>query len=175
MDGYYKAVFPEGVVGELVKSKDGTGFRGIIKDSAGQFVGQPVFTPATGNIETMKTVIPVDPMTLVIAVALINIEKKLDDILETQKEILEFLKQQEKAKLRGNLNVLEDVLNNYKYNWDNEKYKTNKHITVQEITGTHGDGGVAPCKRVTRLHPKHPSSYPLKPSRASDQATMQAD
>lgn len=133
MEGYYKAVFPEGVVGELVKAKDGTGFRGIIKDSAGQFVGQPVFTPATGNIKTITTVIPFDPLTLVIAVALINIEKKLDDILETQKEILEFLKQKEKAKLRGNLNVLEDILNNYKYNWNNEKYKTNKHITVQDI------------------------------------------
>ncbi len=68
-----------------------------------------------------------------IAVALITIEKKLDDILETQKEILEFLKQKEKAKLRGNLNVLEDILNNYKHNWNNEKYKTNKHIHVQEI------------------------------------------
>lgn len=28
---------------------------------------------------------------------------------------------------------MEDVLNNYKFNWDNEKYKTNKHIHVQEI------------------------------------------
>lgn len=133
MDGYYKAVFPEGVVEALVKAKDGTGFRGLIQGANGQFAGQPVFMPVTGNIKTIKTVIPVDPMTLVIAVALISIEKKLDDILETQQEILEFLKQKEKSKLRGNLNILEDVLNNYKYNWDNEKYKTNKHIQVQDI------------------------------------------
>ncbi len=131
--GYYKAVLPEGVVGELVKAKDGTGFRGIIQGANGQFVGQPTFVPATGNTVTMSTVIPIDPVTLMIAAALIIIEKKLDDILETQQEIFEFLKQKEKAKLRGNLKVLEDILNNYKHNWDNEKYKTNKHIHVQEI------------------------------------------
>lgn len=133
MEGYYKAIFPEGVVGELVKAKDGTGFRGLIQGANGQFVGQPVFMPAVGSKVTMSTVIPFDPLTLVIAVALISIEKKLDDILETQQEILEFLKQKEKSKLRGNLHVLEDVLNNYKYNWDNEKYKINKHNHVQEI------------------------------------------
>lgn len=133
LEGYYKAIFPEGVVGELVKAKDGAGFRGLIQGANGQFVGQPVFMPAVGNKVTMSTVIPFDPLTLVIAVALITIEKKLDDILETQQEILEFLKQKEKSKLRGNLNVLQDVLNNYKYNWNNEKYKINKHIHVQEI------------------------------------------
>lgn len=133
MEGYYKAVFPEGVVGELVKAKDGTGFRGIIKDASGKFAGQPVLVPETGNTVTMSTIIPIDPVTLMIAAALISIDKKLESIQETTEEILEFLKQKEKAKLRGNLNVLEDVLNNYKHNWDNEKYKTNKHIHVQEI------------------------------------------
>ncbi|MBC3803342.1 hypothetical protein GH808_02655 [Acetobacterium fimetarium] len=133
MEGYYNAIFPQGVVGELVKAKDGTGFRGLIQGANGQFAGQPVFVPATGNTVTMSTRIPFDPLPLVIAVALISIEKKLDDILETQQEIFEFLKQKEKSKLRGNLNILEDVLNNYKYNWDNEKYKTSKHMQVQEI------------------------------------------
>lgn len=39
----------------------------------------------------------------------------------------------EAAKLKGNLNALVDVLNNYKFNWDNDKYKTHKHILVQDI------------------------------------------
>src|SRR5699024_3171402 len=29
--------------------------------------------------------------------------------------------------------TLSDILNNYKYNWKNEKYRTNKHILVQSI------------------------------------------
>ena len=40
---------------------------------------------------------------------------------------------QEEAKLKGNLNALADILNNYKFNWDNEKYKEHKHILVQDI------------------------------------------
>lgn len=67
------------------------------------------------------------------AAALMNIEKKLDSIHELQEEMMDSLKAKEKAKLRGDLNVLNDVMNNYKFNWNNEKYKTNKHILVQDI------------------------------------------
>ena len=67
------------------------------------------------------------------AAALMNIEKKLDAIQETQEEILEFLEEKERAVLQGNLNVLGDILSNFKYNWDNDTYKTNKHILVQQI------------------------------------------
>ncbi|NBI63567.1 hypothetical protein D3Z38_11010 [Clostridiales bacterium] len=31
------------------------------------------------------------------------------------------------------MNTLTDILNNYKFNWTNEKHKTNKHILVQDI------------------------------------------
>ena len=31
------------------------------------------------------------------------------------------------------MNTLTDILNNYQFNWNNEKYKNNKHILVQEI------------------------------------------
>ena len=74
-----------------------------------------------------------DPTNLCMAIALMNINQKMDDIQETQKEILAFLEEQEQAKLKGNLNVLADILNNYKYNWNNSTYKSHKHIQVQEI------------------------------------------
>lgn len=77
--------------------------------------------------------LPCDPTMLFMAAALANIEKKLDTIQETQEEILEFLEEKERAGLQGNLNVLGDVMSNFKYNWDNETYKTNKHILVQQI------------------------------------------
>lgn len=86
-----------------------------------------------GGGQAVITPLVCDPTMLFMAAALINIEKKLDVIKELQEEILDFLKQKEKAKLKGNVNILFDVLNNYKYNWNNEKYKTNKHILVQEI------------------------------------------
>lgn len=77
--------------------------------------------------------LPCDPTMLFMAAALMNIEKKLDDIQETQEEILEFLEEKERAVLQGNLNVLGDIMSNFKYNWDNQTYKNNKHILVQQI------------------------------------------
>ena len=70
---------------------------------------------------------------LFMAAVLMSIDKKLDAIKEGQQEILEFLQQKEKAKQRGNLNFLNDILNNYKYNFENATYKTNLHIKVLDI------------------------------------------
>ena len=98
------------------------GYLGSLLTESGQVGGgQAVLTPF------------VDPTYVFMSAALLNLEKKLDDIKEMQTEILDFLKQKEKADLRGNLKTLFDILENYKFNWNNEKYKTNKHILVQDI------------------------------------------
>lgn len=86
-----------------------------------------------GGGQARMTALPCDPTMLFMAFALMNIEKKLDAIHQTQEEILQFLEEKERATLQGNLNVLGEVLTNFKYNWDNAQYKTNKHILVQDI------------------------------------------
>ncbi|MCD8336509.1 MAG: hypothetical protein LUD18_04390 [Lachnospiraceae bacterium] len=90
-------------------------------------------TGAVGGGQAELMQLPCDPTMLCMAAALMNIEKKLDSIQQMQQEMMDFLKAKEKAKLRGNINTLIDVVNNYKFNWNNEKYKTNKHILVQDI------------------------------------------
>lgn len=119
--GLYRVTFPEGISGRLAKFHDGSGLTATVVNETG-IAGQARLNPIVCN-----------PATLFMAIALFNIDKKLNSIMETQREIIDFLELKEKSKLRGNLNVLEDILNNYKYNWNNEKYKTNKHIQVQEI------------------------------------------
>ena len=102
--------------------------------SNGQFIGN--LKAANGGVGgglARLTQVPIDPTMLCMAVAIMAIEKKLDAIHEAQKEILAFLEMKEEAKLKGNLNALADVLNNYKFNWDNDKYKDHKHILVQDI------------------------------------------
>lgn len=116
-----KVTIPNGVSGHLAKFHDGSGFTATIVNKTG-IAGQARINPLVCN-----------PTMLFMAAAFMSIDKKLDSIQETQLEILEFLEQKEKSRLKGNLNVLADVHNNYKYNWNNEKYKTNKHIQVQEI------------------------------------------
>ena len=74
-----------------------------------------------------------DPTMLFMAAALANIDKKLDTIQEMQQEMMDFLAQKEKSELKGNLNFLYDVLNSYRYNWDNERYKNSNHMMVLEI------------------------------------------
>lgn len=119
--GLYMVTVPNG--GRLAEFTKHPGFLGsVLKGNGAVGGGQAVLNPLICN-----------PTMLFMAAALMSIDKKLDSILETQQEILEFLKHKEKSILRGNLNVLADVLNNYKHNWNNEKYKTNKHIQVQEI------------------------------------------
>lgn len=99
------------------------GFIGSLKSASG----------TVGGGQARMTALACDPTMLFMAAALMNIEKKLDAIQETQEEILEFLEEKERAVLQGNLNVLGDILSNFKYNWDNDTYKTNKHILVQQI------------------------------------------
>lgn len=102
--------------------------------SSAEYIGS-LMSPGgrVGGGQARMTALPCDPTMLFMAAALINIERKLDVIQQTQEEILQFLEEKERAELQGNLNVLGDVLNNFKYNWDNEMYKTNKHILVQQI------------------------------------------
>lgn len=108
---------------QMFTTSGGTEFIGSLKAAGG----------TVGGGQARITALPCDPTMLFMAATLMNIEKKLDAIQETQQEILEFLEEKERATLQGNLNVLGDVTSNFKYNWDNENYKANKHILVQQI------------------------------------------
>lgn len=121
-----------GYTGSLAQLKDGSGYISSVVQRGEGLVGQAAFVPVNGSAAATSTLM-LNPATLFMAAALMSFDKKLDTIQETQQEIIEFLEEKEKAKIRGNLNVLSGVLNDYKFNWNNEKYKTNKHIQVQEI------------------------------------------
>ena len=108
---------------QMHRFQDGSGFLGALQTASGGVGG--------GQARLIR--LPCDPTMLFMAAALMNIEKKLDIIQKTQEEIFAFLEEKERAALQGNLNVLEEVMGNFKYNWNNEKYKSNKHILVQQI------------------------------------------
>lgn len=85
------------------------------------------------KIDMSRAVTPINPAMIMMTAMLANIEKKLDAIHETQTRILSFLEQDKQAEQQGNLNVLTDILQNYKYNWDNEQYLQNHHMKVLDI------------------------------------------
>ena len=117
--GYYKVTIPKGT--SLARFKDGTGFLGTTLNDHG-IVGQARLNPLVCN-----------PTMLLVAVTLANINKKLDMLQETQQEMLDFIVQKDKSELKGDLDFLLDVFNNYKHNWYSEKYKTANHIKVLDI------------------------------------------
>lgn len=108
---------------QMFTTSGGTEFIGSLKSATGM----------VGGGQARMTALPCDPTMLFMAAALMNIEKKLDIIQETQEEILDFLEEKERAALQGNLNALGDIATNFKYNWDNPIYKSNKHILTQQI------------------------------------------
>ena len=129
-DGLYRCVLPKGAV-RLAQAKDGTGLLGMAFNEKNKLVGHARWIKQ--NNTTQVTTIPYNPAMLFMAATLMTIDKKLDSIQETQQEILSFLENKEKANLKASLDTLSDIVNNYKYNWDNEKYRTNKHVLVQSI------------------------------------------
>ncbi len=120
----YRMVIPNGVKGTVNSV-------GNITNSGGKIVGRARFIKAGAS--AAGTVAQINPAVMLMALAISAITKKLDKLEEAQKEIIEFLQLKEKAILKGNIAVLQEVFDEYKYNWDNEKYKNNKHIQIQEI------------------------------------------
>lgn len=122
--GLYRVTVPKGL--KLAEFKNGSGYLGsILKENGSVGGGQAVLKPLV-----------CDPTMIFMAAVLANIDKKLDSIQELQQELLDFLVQKERSELKGDLNFLVDTLNNYKYNWNNEKYKNSNHIKVLDIKQT---------------------------------------
>ena len=103
--------------------KSGGGFIGSLKAANG----------AVGGGQAIMSPVSINPATIAASCAVMAIEYKINQITDGQRDIVDFLIYQEQAKIKGNINTLLDVLNNYKYNIENEKYKNNKHILVQSI------------------------------------------
>lgn len=120
----YRMVIPNGVHGTVNAV-------GNITNAGGKIVGRARFVEAGAT--AAGTVAQINPAVMLMAIAISTVTKKLDQLEEAQKDIIEFLQLKEKAVLKGNIAVLQEVLDEYKYNWDNEKYKNNKHIQIQEI------------------------------------------
>ncbi len=119
VSGYYKVTIPAGT--HLASFKDGSCFLGTALGDAG-IAGQAHLDPLLCN-----------PTMLFVAATLANIDKKLDAIQEAQKEMMGFIVQKEKSALKGDLDFLMDIYNNYKYNWNSDKYKAANHIKALDV------------------------------------------
>lgn len=120
-----RVAFQAGVKGNLNVDKAGNALASISKNGGGL---------------AQARLIPVDPATLAtqaaMAAILMDINKKLDNIQQTQQKILDFLEQDKQAEQQANLNILNDIKEGYEHNWDNAQYLQNHHMKVLDIKQT---------------------------------------
>lgn len=131
MDGLYKGD-ALGKPGELAQAKDGSGYLGTIINNGG-FVGQMRWQPVGSAPIDINAMMPIDPMTLAITAVVIEINMKLDAIQELQQEMFDYIKDRDRSEIKGSLHFLIDTLNDYKFNWDNQRFLDSKLNEVQSI------------------------------------------
>lgn len=85
---------------------------------------------------TNTAVMPIDPATMMMAVALFSIEKQLGNIAEMEKQILTFLEVEKEAEIEADVETLSNIILKYKFNWDNNHFTTSNHKLVLDIQRT---------------------------------------
>ena len=133
----FVGINPKGIAGFLRENAYGTTGNIMQVNAQGKEViaGRMRFKAIEGLPvnETTTTVMPIDPMLMVVAVALMTIEKKLDGIQKSVEEVLQFLKQEKRSKQRGHLNMLSEIMDGYKLNCQNERFCDSRMSEVLSI------------------------------------------
>ncbi len=124
----FRVIFPKGVSGELLRKKNGDLIGTIVND--GKFTGQAILKEA-GTKDVVGTMS--QSSMLFMAIALTAVTKTLENVLEAQQEIIGFLEADKQSKLKADLLTLTDIMSNYKYNWNNAKFKTNRDMQLLDI------------------------------------------
>ena len=124
----------EGVGDALKVAKNGN-FWGAFKTADGKSKFAQLQAAGPVSSETM-TVMPIDPATIMIAIALFSIEQKLDSIAETGRRILSFLEIEKESEIEADMETLTSMLSKYKHGWDNEHFIASNHKLVLDIQRT---------------------------------------
>ena len=80
-----------------------------------------------------KTVVAINPVTLVIMATVVSMEQEVKVIKSYCDEILAFLQHNKEAQIEGDITTLNHVIDDYKFNWDNQEYCQNHHKLILDI------------------------------------------
>ena len=137
-------------VGDTLKVARNGNFWGAFKcaDGTSKFAQLQSAGPLTA---TRTATVPIDPATMLMAVALFSIEQKLDSIEEMQKQILTFLEVEKESEIEADVETLVSMIGKYKYNWDNEHYLQSNHKMVLDLQRTARKNMLSYQKQVTEV------------------------
>ena len=74
-----------------------------------------------------------NPATILITITLFELEKEIVAIKEISDKILSFLENEKTSEIEADIETLNRLINEYKYNWQDEQYVKNNHKQVMEI------------------------------------------
>lgn len=148
VDGLYRIA--NQAAGDVLKiAKNGNSW-GAMKtaDGASKMAQLSKVTELPMNANPVSTL---NPTTIMMAATLYSIERQLGEIAETQKQILSFLEIKDEANVEGDLETLNELITNYKHNWDNEIYVQNSHKLVMDIKRTSRTNMISNQKRIEEI------------------------
>lgn len=122
-------------VGDTLKIAKNGNFWGAFKtaDGSSKFAQLQAAEPLS---TTSTAVMPIDPATMMMAVALFAIEQQLKGIEEKQKQILSFLEIEKESEIEADVEILSKMITTYKHNWNNEHFIASNHKMVLDIQRT---------------------------------------
>lgn len=124
-----------GYSGDLAALHDGSGYLSSVIGEHGGVIGQAAFVPVDTDTVAAVThsTVALNPALILGAAMMLSINHKLDMIQQDSKNLAEYFKNKDKARLRAHLETLIEIQNMYKSNIDNERYKTLKGSAVEKI------------------------------------------
>lgn len=141
-EGLYR--IPNAVIGDTLKAAKSGKFWPSFKNSNKLAQLQKVDSLQS----TTSMVMPIDPATMMMAVALFSIEQQLGNIAEMQKKILSFLEIEKESEIEADIETLSNIIEKYKHNWDNEQFISSNHKMVIDIQRTARKNMVSYQKKV---------------------------
>lgn len=137
-------------VGDTLKIAKNGNFWGAFKtaDGSSKFAQLQAAEPLS---TTSTAVMPIDPATMMMAVALFAIEQQLKGIEEKQKQILSFLEIEKESETEADVEILSKMITTYKHNWNNEHFIASNHKMVLDIQRTARKNILSYKKKVAEL------------------------
>lgn len=121
--------------GDILKAaKDGTSWASLkTENGVSKMVKLKEAGPLTAE---SKSVMPINPATMMMAVALYSIECQLGNISESIDKLTFFIETEKESEIKADLKTLNSIINKYKHSWDNEGFVNNNYKMVCDIQRT---------------------------------------
>jgi len=122
-------------VGDTLKIAKNGNFWGAFKTAEGgsKFAQLAAADPVSA---TSTIAMNANPAMLMMSVALFSIEKELGNIADMEKQILSFLQIEKESEIEADVVTLNEIIQKYKHNWDNDHYIASNHKMVLDIKRT---------------------------------------